>query len=130
MNSLRSRKQLLVAEATVQRQLLGADVERLVQQASGWKRRCLSARAVASAGFSAVSFIALLRGRSGGGKTSLFTRLFGWARAGWTLWNAVQPMMGRTAPAPRPGPSAASGDAVAEALEALRRAEEAARNRR
>ena len=84
MNSLRSRKQLLVTEATVQRQLLSADVQRLVQQASGWKRRCLSARTVASAGFSAVSFIALLRGRSGGGKRSLFTRLFGWARAGWT----------------------------------------------
>lgn len=133
MNSLSSRKQLLVAEAMVHRELLGADAERLVDQARLWRGRIASVRTLFRAGSAASQVFGLFRSGAKDPGASKLSSVLQWLRTGWTVWSAWQTAQASdrnpasTTP-PAPGGSAQAQGAVdqdpdaalAAALAALR----------
>jgi hypothetical protein len=133
MNSLSSRKQLLVAEAMVHRELLGADAERIVDQARLWRGRLASVQTLFRAGSAASQVFGLFRSGAKDSGTSKLSTVLQWLRTGWTVWSAWQAAQtaGATAatstsstPAgPAPDPAKPEPDAaLAAALAALRTA--------
>lgn len=119
MNTLRSHKRLLVAEATVHRQLLHAETAHLVAQAKGWKQDLVSVRTMVQAGLGLGRILGMLRGKAPS-KSRLGT-LIDLARTGWSLW-AAWPSPDRTPVSGTRRPAPESDRALAEATSALRNA--------
>jgi hypothetical protein len=118
MSALQSRKQLLIAEARLQRHLLHVDTARLLVAATAAKHQLVSVRTGLLAGMGLVRLGGLVRGgspaKSRAGKFLDILRMCG---ALWTTWRTAVPKEGR---APRPFSDSRSD--LIEAMEALRAA--------